>query len=38
MEIVIVLFLAGWLTVSAVLGYRQLQKDFGEKSDKEVDR
>lgn len=29
MEIVIVVFLAGWLTVSAVWGYKQLKRDFG---------
>lgn len=38
MEIVIALFLGGWLTASAVLGYKQLQKDFGYKKDKEAGR
>lgn len=28
MEIVIALFLGGWLTLAGVLGYRQIKKDF----------
>ena len=28
MEIVIALFLGGWLTLAGVLGYKQIKKDF----------